>query len=186
MQRVLLVASLLCLAIAACGGENGAGDGLDAEQQALSDAIFNQITADTSEDNPFGATEARCFSDGVVRSFGTAELTSLGLTVEAIEAGTEPGDVSLTDTQADVMAVLMTDCLDFKSLFIEEFTAQGVSEQSAECLASGFDDEFLRTLAKSQLLSGGTSPAQDPIYAEKIFTLVSECLTFEELNRLGS
>lgn len=183
-----LLAVVLALVAAACGGGSESGDGgnLDSDQQAISDAIFNQIMADPDEDNPFGDTEARCFSDGVATEFSTAELIDLGLSVEAIESGTEPGDVPLTDAQADKMTILMTDCVDFRSLFIDEFTQGGVSEESAGCLADGFDDSFIQALAKQQLTGSGADPLQDPAQAELIFGLITECLTFEELSNLGN
>lgn len=185
MRRSLIMAAVLVLAATACGDGGSGGGSLDSDQQALSDAIFNQIMADDTVDNPFGEPEARCFSDGVARDFGIAELADLGLTVENIESGTEPGDVPLSDEQADKMTALMTGCVDFRTLFIDEFTRGGVSEESAGCLADGFDEDFIRALAKAQLTGQGGDPTQDPEQAEKIFSLITECLTFEELSNLG-
>ncbi len=190
IRRGLVVAALFALVATACGGggggEGGNGSGLDSDQQAISDAIFNQIMAGGTDDTPFGQPEARCFSDGIAGGFTAAELIELGLSVENIEAGTEPGDVPLSDGQADRMTKLMTDCVDFRSLFVEEFTAGGVSDESAGCLADGFDDEFIQALAKAQLTGDNTDPLQNPEQAETIFGLITDCLTFEELSNLGN
>jgi len=187
-MRRTVIASVLGLVLVACGGGDGDGGGggdLNNDDQAVSDAIFDQIMADTTPDNPFGETEARCFSDGVARDFGVAELIDLGLSVEAIEAGTEPGDVPLTDAQADKMTNLMVDCVDFQALFVEEFTGEGVSQESAECLAAGFDDDLITTLAKSELTGDSADPFSDPALGEDFFSLITDCLSFEELSQLG-
>jgi len=189
IRRGLIVVAVFGLMATACGGSEDGGNGgggLDSDQLAISDAIFNQIMEDGTDDTPFGETEARCFSDGIASDFSTAELLELGLSVENIEAGTEPGDVALSDNQADRMTELMTDCVDFRTLFVEEFTAGGVSDESAGCLADGFDDEFIQSLAKAQLTGDNTDPLQDPAQAETIFGLITTCLTFEELSNLGN
>ena len=188
MRRTSIAACVLGLILAACGGgsEVGAGDrGLGDDQQSISDAIFSQIMADDSPDNPFGQPEARCFSDGVAREFGSDELTALGLSADEINAGAEPGDVSLSDAQADRMTTLMVDCVDFKTLFVDEFTASGVSAESAECLADGFGDDFVKTVAKSELIGGEADPFSDPALSEDFFSLLTSCLSFEELTQLG-
>lgn len=181
-KRALVWLAAVALVAAACGGGGGS---LGTDEQAISDAIFGQIMADATTDNPFGEPEARCFSDGIAQDFDSAELAELGLTVESINAGTEPGDVPLSESQADKMTVLMTDCVDFRALFVDEFTQGGVSEESAGCMADGFDDEFIQSLAKAQLIGDGSDPTQDPAQAEKIFSLITDCLTFEELSNLN-
>ena len=191
MHRRLIAVCAFGLVLAACGGgsddgDGGGGGGLDNDQQAISDAIYDQILEEDIEDSPFGPTEARCFSDGVARDFGVAELVELGLSADDIRSGTEPGDVDLNDSQADRMTDLMVDCVDFKSLFVEEFTAEGVSQDSAECLADGFDADFIRALAKSELVGGGADPLTDPQLGEDLFSLITTCLSFEELTNFGN
>ncbi len=181
MRRLVVVSVTVVLLAAACGG-----DDLSGGDQAISDAIFDQMMADTDPDNPFGETESRCFADGVVRDIGVADLAELGMTAESIEAGTEPADVDLSDEQVDIMTDLMLDCVDFRSAFIDEFTKEGVSDESAECLADGFDDDFIRALAKAELSGEDADPTEDPAQAEKFFNLVTDCLSFEELTELGS
>lgn len=189
MRRTLIAVCGFGLLLASCGGgsdeDAGAGDGLDADAQAISDAIYDQILEDGIEDSPFGPTEARCFSDGVARDFGVAELIELGLSADDIRAGAEPGDVELSDSQADRMTDLMVDCVDFRSLFVDEFTGEGVSQESAECLADGFDDELIRTLAKSELVGDGADPLADPQIGESLIGLITNCLSFEELSGFG-
>jgi len=190
MHRRLMAVCLFGLVLAACGGGSddgdGGGGGLDGDEQAISDAIYDQIVEEDIENSPFGPTEARCFSDGVARDFGVAELVELGLSVDDIRSGTEPGDVDLDDSQADRMTDLMVDCVDFKSLFVEEFTGEGVSQDSAECLADGFDDDFIRALAKSELVGQGADPLADPQTGEDLFSLITSCLSFEELSNFGN
>ncbi|NND02366.1 MAG: hypothetical protein HKN91_06215 [Acidimicrobiia bacterium] len=185
-RRGLVIAAVFALFASACGGDSGGGGGLDSDAQAISDAIFNQIMSENTANSPFGEGEARCFADGIAGRFSVAELTELGLSVENIEAGTEPGDVPLSDDQADRMTQLMTGCVDFRTLFVDEFTAGGVSDESAGCLADGFDDEFIQSLAKAELTGDNSDPLQDPDQAQKIFELITTCLTFQELEQLGN
>ena len=180
MRRLVVIGVTVVLLVAACGGDDLSGD-----DQAISDAIFEQMVADTSPDDPFGETEARCFSDGVVRDIGSADLAELGMTAESIRAGTEPADVDLTDAQVDIMTDLMLECVDFRTVFIDQFADEGVSDESAKCLADGFDDDFLRALAKAELSGDGSDPTEDPAQAEKFFNLITDCLSFEELSDLG-
>ncbi len=180
MRRLVVLGLTVVVVATACGG-----DGLGADDRAISDAIFDQMMSETTPDDPFGETEARCFSDGVVRDIGVAELTALGLTAEAISAGTEPADVDLSTEQIDTMTDLMVECVDFRTVFVEEFTSEGVSAESANCLADGFDDDFLKALARAELAGEGADPTQDPAQAEKFFNLITDCLSFEELSDLG-
>lgn len=180
MRRLAVLGVTVVLLAAACGGDDLSGDG-----QAVADAIFDQMMADTAPDDPFGETEARCFADGVVRDIGVADLAELGMTAESIAAGTEPADVDLSDQQVDVMTDLMLDCVDFRTVFVQEFANEGISDESAECLADGFDDDFLRALAKSELSGDGVDPTDDPAQAEKFFNLITDCLSFEELSNFG-
>jgi hypothetical protein len=143
------------------------------------------MTADAAPDDPFGETESRCFADGVVRDIGTADLAELGMTAESIKAGTEPADVDLSDEQVDIMTDLMLECVDFRTVFVDQAAEEGISDESAECLADGFDDDFLRALAKAELSGDGTDTTEDPAQAEKFFNLITDCLSFEEMSDLG-
>ena len=135
MRRFWALGTAVLLVVAACGG-GGDGD-LDEDDQAIADAIFDQIMAEAEPGDPFGETEARCFADGVVGEFGSAELISLGLSVAEIEAGAEPSDVDLSEDQVGKMVDVMTDCVDFRAAFTEEFRNEGISDESADCLADG-------------------------------------------------
>ena len=94
--------------------------------------------------------------------------------------------MELSDSQANRMTDLMVDCVDFKAAFVQEFTAEGVSQDSAECLADGFDDDFVKALAKSELVGDGADPLTDPAMGEQLFSLITTCLSFEELTNFGN
>jgi hypothetical protein len=185
MRRLVVLGVSVVLLAAACGGDDSSSGDLSSNDQEIADAIFDQMMADTDPDDPFGETEARCFSDGVVRDIGAGDLAELGMTAEAIRAGTEPVDVDLTDEQVDAMADVMLECVDFRSVFIDQFAEEGISDESAECLADGFDDDFLRALAKAEFSGDGADPTSDPAQAEKFFNLITDCLSFEEMSNLG-
>jgi hypothetical protein len=176
MRRLVVLGMAVILLAAACGG-----DDLSGGDQEIADAIFDQMMADAEPGDPFGETEARCFSDGVVRDIGAADLAEIGMTAEAIRAGTEPTDVDMTDEQVDIMTDLMVECIDFRSVLIDQFAEEGVSGEAVECLSDGIDDDLIKAFARAEVSGDGADPTGDPAQAEKLFGVITECLSCEDL-----
>ena len=159
---------------------------LGATEQALAEAITAAILADEDDDLSVDEDQARCLGEGYIAAVGTARLIELGLTVEAIEGGSEPGDVDLTNDEAEALIDVTFECVDLAAVFVEAFAAEGIlSAESGQCLADGFDEQFLRDIARSAFDNDAADPTDDPETAAALFELVLECLSIEELQNLG-
>jgi hypothetical protein len=166
---------------AACGG--GEGD----DGAALSDAIADAMMEDAAEDSPFGREQAECFGDEVVERMGVDRLVAVGLSVEDIERGAEPGSVDLSDEDVSNMTDAVTECIDFGRLVVDQMTADmPLSDESADCLVAGINDAgFLRAFAESSFIDESVPSELENEMISTLFDLVGDCLTAEELGNIG-
>jgi hypothetical protein len=137
-------------------------------------------------DAPLAAQDAQCFGDRIVSEMGASRLVSLGLSATDIGEGASPSDVELSDADVVTMASVMTECIDFKAVFVDEFKNQGISDDSATCIADGLDDDFVMAMATSAFRGDAEDPFDDAEFGETIFALITQCMSFEELQQLGS
>ncbi len=180
-KRLLWLGVVFALVAAACS--SGGSDSLSAEDQVLADAITQSMLDDTSLDTPFGEEGAVCFGNRIVSEMGSDRLTAVGLSVEAVESGTEPSDVDLSDDDIDAMVAVMTECIDFGSVFTAEFAASGVSQESISCVTDGMDDDLVGAMARSAFTGGDISG--DDATSEQILELVLACFSADDLAKLG-
>jgi len=185
MTRIACAALAFALIASACGDSGGTegGDGFSAAEQALSEAIRDSILEDAEPGDPFGTQEATCIGDEAVKQFGIDGLLELGITTES----PDPGDAfdGATDEQVDTVIDVTLGCVDFAKAFVEA-AAGGISEESAQCLGDGLENEgLLRPLVKAGFQDEEFDLADDPDSAERFFALIVECLSAEELVRLG-
>ena len=177
-MRLVAGFAALVLLIAACGGGD---DSLDDTEQAMADAIAVQMTEDG--DSIATDEEAQCYGEGVVSEMGLDRLLELGLDQEAVESGTGPDDVELSDDDVDALLDPMMECIDFGAIFVEGLTsgADGeVSEESAECMADGISDDTIRSAAEAGLTGEEFDTATDQELLRDMIDLMSECLSPEE------
>jgi len=177
MRRRFALVIALGLIIAACGG-----GGEDAS--AISDAIADAMMENAGDDTPFEREQAECFGDEVVDTMGAERLVAVGLSVEEIENGADPGSVDLTDDDIDKMTDAITTCIDFGRLVVDEMTAEiDLSEGSADCLADGINEaDFLRAFAESSFLDEEISSDVEGEMTGALFGLLGDCLTADELS----
>jgi len=185
MKRIVALAAVLVMVAVACGGDDSGAD-LSSDDQALADAIAEGFLEGSGSDAPFGAQDAQCFGDRIVSEMGASRLVSLGLSAADIGEGASPSDVDLSDADVVTMASVMTECIDFKAAFVDEFKNQGISDDSATCLADGLDDDFVMTMAIAALRDDAADPFEDAELGEAMFALITQCMSFEELQQLGS
>jgi hypothetical protein len=167
-----------------CGG----GDvSLDSGEQALADAIADQLTDDDAD---MDVAEARCFAEGAVDSVGLDQLVEVGLSEAAVRAGTSPDDVDLPEGVVDDFVDVFMDCIDFAELMVDEITADSeISADSAKCVADAFAedlDDFLRQAARSGVTGEDFDPSEDANFIATAFAVMTECLTPEELQQIAS
>jgi len=185
MKRMVALVAVLAIVAAACGGGGDSGTNLNADDQALADAIATSFLGAAGADAPFGQPEAQCFGDQVVSEMGASRLAGLGLSVTDIKNGASPSDVTLSDADVEAMASAMTECIDFKAMFVNEFKKQGISDEAASCIADGLDDSFVKSMATSALRGSSTDPFANEEAGQAMFALITKCVPLDELQKLG-
>lgn len=182
MRRITVLVVASALAAAACGG----GGGLDQDEQSAADALTLVFTADSSPNSPFtDEADAQCFAEGIVGEIGLGRMLEVGLTAEASSA--EEAFGGLTAGEIDSLADVALGCMDVEALIVEQFALEGISEDSAKCLATAMQDTGLMKTAMIVGMTGDDSydPTSDPELMEDILAAITDCLTFEEMSRLG-
>lgn len=175
MRRRSLLLVALGLVVASCGG----GD----DGEAIAAAIADGMMEGAGEDSPFDRTEAECFGTEVVDRMGVDRLVSVGLSLEEIENGAEPGSADLSGEDLDDMTDAMTTCIDFGRLVVDGMVAElPISDASADCLAGGINQEnFLRDIAESSLRGEDPPVEVQTEMTSTLFGLIDDCFTAEEM-----
>ncbi len=167
--------------VAACGGDDGAS--LNEEEQALADLIASEILEDDEGDAPPLSTEqAQCIGDESVAAIGFDRMVEIGLGPDALGAGTDIEDVDVPDAEVDAIVDVYFDCVDVKALFTQGLLETGdVSEDSAECVADGIEDRFVRNALEAGIRGEDFGPEDDPELLQSLLQVLGDCLTPEEL-----
>jgi hypothetical protein len=183
-MKLLAVLTALLLVAAACGG--GDDSSLSDTEQALADAIALQLLDD--DDGLASVEEAQCYGEGVVSEMGVERLIEVGLDEAAVESGTSPADVELSPEEVDALLEPMIDCIDFTGVFVDGLTSgsDGVSEDSADCIADGISDDTIRSAAEAGITGEEFDPASNQQMMGEIIDLMTECLTPEEFEAITS
>lgn len=175
----------MALLAAACG-DSGGGDG---DGGALSEAeqeLARVISDSVEEDGVITGAEADCVGEEAVRELGIEGLVEIGISVESSDSGVFDDP---TDEQLDAMVDVMVQCVDVADLIVAEALADAsVSQESAECLGNELNDpDLLKPLMRLGLSGGDPEDVfADEDTAERLFGVFLECLSFEELESLGS
>ncbi len=183
MKRLVIVGAVVAMLAAGCGGDGGSN--LNEDEQVLADAIAEAMLAEDTGDMPFGEEEASCFGDRIVEEMGVDGLVAVGLDAAALEAGTSPADVDLSDDDIDKMSQVMVECVDFRGVLVESMTGSGVSEEGARCIADGISDDLIAEMAASGLADPSGETVMTDALTEQMFSLMAECLTAEDLSNMG-
>ncbi len=181
MQRLaaLMVASTLVLV--SCGGDGAPS--LDENEQALADLIAAQLLEDDEGDAPpLSAEQAQCIGDESVAAIGFERLVEIGLGPDSLEAGTAIEDVDVPDAEVNAIIDVYFDCVDVKAIFTQGLLETGdVSEDSAECVADGIEDRFVRLALEAGIRGEEFGPDDDPELLQSLLRVLGDCLTAEEL-----
>lgn len=184
-KRILILIGVLALVAAACSSSDSGGSAsLSGADKELADAITKSMADEEGPDSPFGGQEvAACFGTSLVDEMGSTRLNELGLDVASVEAGTSPSDVDLTETDIDSMVTVMTKCVDFRGVVMEEFETSGVSEEGIGCIREGLTDDMMSAMARGAFDSTAAESAEA---SDEMFGVVMGCLSPEDLQQLGS
>jgi len=182
-KRILILIGVLALVAAACSSSDSSGDSLNGADKELADAITKSMAEEEGPDSPFGGQEvAACFGTSLVDEMGSTRLNELGLDVASVEAGTSPSDVDLTETDIDSMVTVMTKCVDFRGIVMEEFETSGISEEGIGCIRDGLTDDMMSSMARGAFDSAAAESAEA---SDEMFGIVMGCLSPEDLQQLG-
>jgi hypothetical protein len=152
-KKMGLALVVLVMLLAACGG----GGGLSAEEQAKADEITAQLTADTSAENPFADQEkASCFSEGLVGELGLDRINELDT-----GGGVEAGFANMTAEEQGKVADLAIDCVDMQAYMGEMLANAGLSQDQANCVAEGLNDDLIKELFLAQISGADVTTNQD-------------------------
>lgn len=178
-MRVRLLTLILALGLvaAACGDDDA---GVNAEGQALADAILADMMADEEEGDEFDEADMRCFAEGIVADLGVARLNDLGVTTEDV-GDPEVAFRAMTDAEMERMADIGLRCIDYEAGFIEAMTADGMSRESAECLTERMaESDFFRVSFITSMRGEDFSEEQDAELMPMFLDAAGDCLTDEE------
>lgn len=105
---------------------------------------------------------------------------------QMIRAMISGGDPTTNPEFIALMVGVMTeDCAEpLQAMLVEQFVAEGLSAESAACVAEGFMGGGLFAAVIDAMLSG-TDLTADPELAGRMMTIFMECLTPEELEGMG-
>ncbi len=183
-KRIVLLVAVVALVAAACSSaDSGGGDSLSGADAELADAITQAMMEDADPTSPFGEEEAACFGTSIVSEMGSARLIELGLDIDAVESGTSPSDVDLTEADIDAMVKVMTTCVDFREVVVQEFDGIGISDEGIACIKDGMSDDLMSEMARAAF---DDEAADNSAATDEMFGVIMGCLSTEDLQKLGS
>lgn len=184
-KRILVSLVALVLVVAACGDDDTASGGLTDAEQALASIIVDGMVGDEEldPDDPFADPVAvSCFAEGLVRDLGVARLAEVGLTADSDSP--EAAFAQLTEAEVEDLADRAFACIDIESAVAEQFAVDGISEDSAQCMARelGKTDFYRATFIAGMTGNEEYDPSVDPEFLTTMLTVATECLTDAELS----
>jgi hypothetical protein len=206
-RRTLPVLLAVAFFVAACGGgdsvftqggattpgQSALGEGtsttmattttVSGAQQAMADAIASGLLTGNTADLPLDAASAQCIGNGVVGVLGVDRLQQLG-----VGAGGDASTVfdQLSDSEIAAVMPVVLGCVDVQGLIVQQLTASGISQQSANCVADALTQGTLLQDLITAVLAGGDQAEPDPAMLNALLSAVTTCLTPEEMGNLGN
>lgn len=184
MRRLLTIFLATALLVAACGDDDDAGgDGRANAIAFLQRQIAESQTGEAGASEPqFDDEETFCMAEGIIAEFGMARV------LEASDQEFEDFMAEATAEERRAVVDVTLDCVDLTEQFTAPMLADGVSEESANCIGEQMmDNETFRDVLAEGLATGSFEPTGDDETAliEAMFPIIFACLSPEELARLG-
>ncbi len=166
MKKTLAVASVLLMTLTACGGG-------DDEQTAK-----ENLRASFAEEDTFDGTteeQANCIADGIVDELGVDKLKEYELLNDDLEVNKEPGEVEMSEEDADASAEAIIECVDVASLFTAgmDDTEQSLTDEQRECVEGAVDEDAMKEVLSAEF-QGEQSNAMDEMTGEIMTCLMGE------------
>lgn len=137
---------------AIAGAMDACVDGIDTQ---LAAAVAVGILESADDTLPIDDAEAECVAAAVVDALGVERLLVVGAGAE----GDDPfAGGAVTDEEGSAIADGFLGCVDISQVFLDQFRAEGVPEETANCLASEIDEESLRSLFAAEFTGQDVDP----------------------------
>lgn len=170
LRRAFAVLAIVATA-AACGGDDEGGDGGDAADSPLGQALSAELLSE--EDSPIETQEqADCVAGGIVSGVGEDRLAELGVTADNVGDG-EIEDLAFTEEEAGSVVDALFDCVDVREALAAEF-ATDFGEEGGSCVAENLDEQLLRDLMTSAFLGGEDEEMPDEFF-QAFLDIAAEC-----------
>jgi hypothetical protein len=183
LKRSMAVVLALAIVAGACGDDDG-GE-LSTAEAAVSDAIVAGMMEGGGSDNPFQDEQsARCVADGIVRDLGIDRLAEVGLTAESDTP--EAAFAAMSDDEIEGIIDVAFGCIDVEEELASQFATDGVSMDSARCLAGELNQTgFFRSAFRAGMTGDSSyDPTTDPEFLSSMIEAATNCLTPEELGAI--
>jgi hypothetical protein len=162
-MRTVGALSALLLVVSGCGG----GDDARAKK-SISDLLMS------SSDSGLGVTrsEADCVAAGFVDDIGVDRLKTYGVLTKDAQAAKTPGDVKMSEGDADAAASAFVDCVDVQQLMLKSFPLDGMDQSVADCVKKQFNDTAIH-----DFLAAGFRGEDRSSAAPEMLTAAQKCVT---------
>ena len=168
MKKFLFFASCILIFASACGG----GDSTSSEDQKVIDALADVVMAD--EEFPGTADDAKCIAETHVSILGAAYIQENNLTDGATFDDWDPAEAELSRNDFKNLFKETIGCVEkgFQAVLGEDADLEGLSEESAECLAK----EIVNDDVLDAIYDAGSIDEEPP--EEFVFRLLENCPSF--------
>jgi hypothetical protein len=169
MAKTLAVVATLCLALTACGGDGGGGEG-NADEEKASANLKAYFLEESDDAAGLDITEeqAGCVSDGVVDEIGIDQLQEYGLLTDdlEVEKNAELDEKEITAGDADSLAGTFVDCVDVKGLITKQLgDLPQATQKQKDCISDALTDDALEEML-SQVFQGNEGQATSKLQSK--------------------
>jgi hypothetical protein len=172
MKKTVAVLSILMLTLTACGG--------GADEQEAKD---NLRTSFSEDDSLAGADEeqAGCVADGMVDELGVEKLQEYNILDDDLQVNEDPGDVEMSEEDADQAAEIVIDCVDTAEMFTSQMedSEEGLTDEQKDCIEAAIDDDAMKEMLSAEF-QGKESNAMDDMTGEIMACLLGDMQLPEE------
>lgn len=173
MRRLLGIAVVSVLVLAACGDDDGGSGALSSDEQAFVDEAMEEFDAEDAA--PLTEEEARCIAEEMVGTLGVDRLEDLGIEPSDF-ADDEAFPEGLTEDEATEVVDRWDECFDLSELFMQSIAQdQELSDEDRECLEDAFSADTLRNVFVKILTKGEQAMQEDPELLSELLAGAAKC-----------
>lgn len=140
---------------------------IDDIDRVLVDAVAEGILEEPDPAFPVSESEARCIAEDVTDDLGLSRLIIVGLQSERAD-GDQFAD--LEPEEAEVFTDAFVDCLDVRSILLDNIAASGAPEDVLDCLDDNISDEHIQALFEAGFSGEDTTAAAREILSPAVET----------------